>query len=311
MERRATKTQELVLELRVEDVMTTDVITVSPEEKTGSLRDLLRDNRISGVPVVAGDRLVGIVSLNDFVAWAAEGRSDCEIGTRMTRDVEVLRTDDPLVRAVGRFDALGLGRFPVLEPGARKVVGILTKGDVIKGLLHKLEVDFHRHEEELYRHRASYIFEDMEADSSRVHLEYEVAGRDFEQAGRGASRLKRTLKRLGIRPAVVRRVAIASYEAEMNLVVFTEGGQLRATVEPSEILVEVEDWGPGMASVEEALRPGWSTAPDWVRDLGFGAGMGLCNIRNMSDVFDIDSEPGRGTLLRATFHLGEDGNEAD
>ncbi len=299
LEGRITKTQEMVYEMKVGEVMIKNVITVRPSARMSELRDIFRTNRISGLPVVSEGRLVGLVSLEDFIKWLAEKDDDCPIGERMTAKLETVYEDDPLVLAIGKFEQTRLGRFPVIDRGSRKLVGILTKGDVIEGLLKKLELDYH--EEQIRRHRASHIFEDIEADNTTLLFQYLVKGQDFKQAGTSSSRLKRTLKRLGIGPDVVRRVAIASYEAEMNLVIFTEGGTISAKVQPRRVLVEVEDAGPGIADLEKALQPGYSTATDWVRELGFGAGMGLTNIQRCSDTFDIRSEPGKGTLLKVAF----------
>jgi len=304
---RITKTQEMVYEMKVADVMTRDVITVGCTERMGSLRALLRGNRISGLPVLDGERLVGLISLEDFIKWLGDRADDCPIAERMTGDLVTLYDDDPLVLAVSKFEKTGLGRFPVIDREQGRLRGILTKGDVIEGLLKKLEIDYE--EEQVHRDRASHIFEDIEADNTTLLFHYDVVGRDFAQAGVSSSRLRRTLSRLGIRSDLVRRVAIASYEAEMNLVIFTEGGQIRARVRPNRVLVEVEDTGPGIGDVEKALEPGYSTAPDWVRELGFGAGMGLVNIRKSADIFDIRSEPGKGTLLKASFFANEDSHE--
>ena len=306
-ERKATKTQEMVYEMKVGAVMTKDVITIGPQDPMSELRGVLRRNRISGLPVVDEDRLLGVISIEDFIKWLGDRQEDCPIENRMTGELETLYADDPLVLAVGKFERSGLGRFPVVDREQRKLVGIVTKGDVIEGLLKKLEVDYH--EEEIHRYRASHIFEDIEADNTTLLFQYEVKGQDFKKAGESSSRMKRTLKRLGVRPDLVRRVAIASYEAEMNLVVFTEGGTIRARVQPCGVFLETEDSGPGIADLEKALQPGYSTAPDWVRELGFGAGMGLVNIRKSSDRFDIQSEPGKGTLLKASFYTdGRNGN---
>jgi CBS domain-containing protein/anti-sigma regulatory factor (Ser/Thr protein kinase) len=302
------KLQEIVHELMVRDVMTTDLITVSPEDKVRELRDLLRVYRISGLPVVDRGAMVGIISLEDFIECLADRKNGCVIAEKMTRKVETLFADDPLVSALARFDDSGLGRYPVVERESGKLVGILTKGDVIEGLLKKLEVDYH--EEELHRHRASHIFEDIEADDTTVDFQYYVEGQNFDQAGEAASRLKRTLRRLGIRPEIVRRVAIACYEAEMNLVIFTAGGTIGVRVHPSEISVDIKDSGPGIADAEKAMQPGYSTASDWVRELGFGAGMGLPNIKNMSDEFEIDSGAGTGTTLRLEFSTNRERHEA-
>ena len=293
------KIQEIVREMSIGEVMTRKVITVGSKDPMSGLRGVLRRNRISGLPVVDAGRLVGLVSIEDFIKWLAEREDDCAIEECMTRNVETVHDDDPLVLAISEFEKSGLGRFPVVDRESNAVVGIVTKGDVIEGLLKKLDIDYQQ--EEVQAHRASHIFEDIEADSTMLLFQYDVKGQDFKQAGSSSSRLKRTLKRLGLRPDIVRRVAIASYEAEMNLVVFTEGGKIRARVQPTKVFVEAEDAGPGIADIEKALQPCYSTAPDWVRELGFGAGMGLVNIRKSGDTFDIQSELGRGTFLKVSF----------
>lgn len=309
LDTRITKTQEMVYEMRVQQVMTRNVITVRSKDRMGSLRDVLYRNRISGLPVLDAGVLVGMISLEDFIKWLANRQDDCLIERGMTRKLVTVFNDDPLVLAIGKFEKTSLGRLPVIDRDQGKLVGILTKGDVIKGLLKKLEVDYH--EEETDRYRASHIFEEIEADNTTVLFQYDVKGHDFKEAGISSSRLKRTLSRLGIRPEVVRRAAIASYEAEMNLVIFTEGGTIRARVQPSQVFVEVEDSGPGIADVEKALEPGYSTAPDWVRELGFGAGMGLVNIKKSGDTFDIQSGPGKGTFLRVSFFTNGNKHETD
>jgi CBS domain-containing protein/anti-sigma regulatory factor (Ser/Thr protein kinase) len=300
-----TKTQEMVYEMKVGEVMTRKVITVRPDDSMSQLRGLLRQNRISGLPVVEDGRLVGLVSVEDFIKWLGDRTEDGPIRDRMTRRLETVYDDEPLVLAIGKFEKSGLGRLPVVDRQDRgRLLGILTKGDVIEGLLKKLEIDYH--EEQIRRHETGHaFFEDVEADRTALVLQYDVKGQDFTQAGESSGRLKKTLKRLGVRPDVVRRVAIASYEAEMNLVVFTAGGTIRAKVQPKAVVLEAEDSGPGIADIDKALQPGYSTAPDWVRELGFGAGMGLPNIQKSCDRFEIDSELGKGTLLKASFFVDE------
>lgn len=304
---KTTKTQEMVYEMRVGDVMTKGVIAVRSKDNMGSLREVFRSNRISGLPVLEEGRLVGLISLEDFIKWLADRQEDCAIEDKMTANVVTLYDDDPLVLAIGRFERSGLGRFPVIDRDQGRLVGILTKGDVIEGLLKELEIDYHQ--EEVQRYRPSRIFTDIEADNTTLLFQYEVAGGDFKQAGTSSSRLKRTLKHLGIRPDVVRRIAIASYEAEMNLVIFTEGGRIRARVQPTRVFIEVADSGPGIPDIEKAMEPGYSTAPDSVRELGFGAGMGLVNIKKSADIFHIDSKPGKGTRLKASFFTNEKNHE--
>lgn len=296
-----TKTQEMIYELRVGDVMQKDVISVSPSTPMSELRDILRVNRISGAPVVERGQLVGVISVEDFIRWLADGGPQCPIADRMSTDVTTIHDDEPLVRAVNKLERSGFGRLPVLTRQDRRVVGVVTKGDIISGLLKNLEVDYR--EAEGRSAGAVHRLDDIIADKAAVILEYQVAGGDFEQAGTGASRLKTSLLRLGVHPQTARRAAIAAYEAEMNLVVFTEGGHIRARVEPRAIQLVVEDSGPGIPDIEQAMQPGFSTAPNWVRELGFGAGMGLVNIKRCSDQMQLDSTVGEGTRLEVVIQL--------
>lgn len=293
----ATRIQELVYEMEAGEVMTRDAVIVTPETSMNELREILRSHRISGTPVISEGRLTGIISIEDFINWLAEGSPEATVADRMTRDVMTVHVDEPLVHVVNKLDRYGFGRLPVVERKSGDLAGIVTKGDIIKGLMHKLEIGFH--EEEIHRYRASHIFTDIIADRTTLIFRYFVAGGDFQKAGSGATRLKKTLTRLGIHPQAVRRIAIIAYEAEMNLVIYTDGGEIIAKVEPGIITIEAKDDGPGIPDVERALTPGYSTAPDWVRELGFGAGMGLCNIKQCADEMNLESTVGKGTYLEA------------
>ncbi len=126
---------------------------------------------------------------------------------------------------------------------------------------------------------------------------YHVLGRDFSNAGKVSTSIKDTLKRLGVNPMVVRRVAIVSYEAEMNLVMYAMRGNIALSVSREAITLRIDDEGPGIADVALAMQEGYSTATPEMREMGFGAGMGLPNIKKNADEFDISSEVGRGTHL--------------
>jgi CBS domain-containing protein/anti-sigma regulatory factor (Ser/Thr protein kinase) len=296
LDNKISKIQELIYEISVGEVMRTNLVTVTPQTPMSRLREILREKRISGTPVVAGDKLVGIISIEDFIKWLANREPDCPIGEKMSQDVQTLYADEPLTQAVNKFEQFGFGRFPVLDHESKRLVGMITKGTIVEGLLKKLEID-HIEEEEVYRHRIKHFFEDILADKVSLFFQYDVEGQNFKRAGEGASRLKSSLRRLGLDPQIVRRVAIATYEAEMNLVIYTEGGKIRVRVEPHEIFVRVEDSGPGIPDVEKAMQPGYSTAPEWVRELGFGAGMGLTNIRKCASKMGLRSTVGKGTTL--------------
>ena len=249
---RITKVQELVYEIRVRDVMRDDVVTVSPRTPMSRLRTILREKRISGAPVVDKNKLVGIISIDDFIRWLAGREDDCPIKEKMTSDVQTLYADEPLVHAVNKFEQYGFGRFAVIDRQDKRLRGIVTKGDIIEGLLKKLEIDYHR--EETQKERIQRFFEDIYADRIALFFQYNVAGKDFKRAGESSSRLKATLGRLGLEPQVIRRVAIATYEAEMNLIIYADGGRIRVRVEPHQILVKVEDSGPGIPDIQKALQ---------------------------------------------------------
>ena len=298
-----TKVQELVYEMKVEQVMTKDVFSVSPDTLMSELRELLRNKRISGVPVLEKNHLVGMVSIEDFIKCLYEGKMNSPIGEIMSCNTETLYDNEPLVHAVEEFDRLGYGRFPVINREDEKLVGIITKGDIIQGVLKKLEIDYH--EEEIHQYRASHFFEDIIADKTTLIFQYNVIGKNFNKAGVTSSDLKKTLRRMGIPPKIVRRVAIATYEAEMNMVIYANGGEITALVTPQEIRIKALDTGPGIPDVKKAMEPGFSTAPDWIRELGFGAGMGLPNIKECADAFNLESSVGRGTQLEIAVYLNE------
>jgi len=127
---------------------------------------------------------------------------------------------------------------------------------------------------------------------------FNIIGSDFSHAGQASAQVKSLLKEIGVPPAIIRRVAIATYEAEMNVVMYARKGELKLTVTPREINIEVHDGGQGIADIELAMREGYSTATEEMRELGFGAGMGLPNIKKNCDRFEIDSTVGVGTDLQ-------------
>jgi CBS domain-containing protein/anti-sigma regulatory factor (Ser/Thr protein kinase) len=301
-EKRISKLQELVREMRVSEAMTHDVVTVGRATSMRELGEILRTKRISGTPVVEDGKVLGIVSIEDFIKWLGKGPADVSIDAHMTRDVAVVRDDEPLIRAVRTLEESGFGRLPVVESQSGALVGLVTKGSVIEGLLKKLEIDYHH--EETKRSTGKWLFDDVSADNADLSLEYHVSGDDVKNAGTCSSRLRKTLTRLGAHPQALRRVAIATYEAEMNAAIHAGGGTITARVSPDEVVVVVEDSGPGISDIDEAMRPGFSTAAEWVRELGFGAGMGLQNIANCSDGMELTSEVGVGTRLEARFAMG-------
>lgn len=130
-----------------------------------------------------------------------------------------------------------------------------------------------------------------------------IRSEDFASAGEASARYKNTLKQLGIAPEVVRRFSIAAYEVELNQVIHSMGGEMTMEITPGAITLVAKDCGPGIPDIDRAMTEGFSTAPDSVRDLGFGAGMGLPNMRRNADEFSIQSQMGVGTEIRMEFHI--------
>ncbi|MCC5911603.1 MAG: ATP-binding protein [Clostridiaceae bacterium] len=130
------------------------------------------------------------------------------------------------------------------------------------------------------------------------------------KAGQASSNLKKVLKQLGINSKIVRKIAIATYEAEMNIIIHSEGGSIDASIDPEKVKIIVRDRGPGIKDIELAMKAGYSTASQKVRELGFGAGMGLPNIKRCCDEFAIRSSFGEYTELSITiYHSGNNTEE--
>ena len=132
---------------------------------------------------------------------------------------------------------------------------------------------------------------------------YPVAADDMSVAGDVSASIKRQMKRLGIPNQIMRRVAVCTYEAEINLVIHSDGGEIDFSISEEEIRVHVHDVGPGIPDLEKAMTEGFSTASSEVRNMGFGAGMGLPNMKRNADGFAIESEVGKGTDIVMTFNI--------
>jgi serine/threonine-protein kinase RsbT len=139
--------------------------------------------------------------------------------------------------------------------------------------------------------------------SQNIQLHYQVSAEDFTRAGEASSDVKSKLKQMGVSPEIIRKVAIAMYEGEINMVIHAQGGVIQVTLSPEEVHMVLKDKGPGIPDIELAMQAGYSTAPDKVRSLGFGAGMGLPNMKKYSDEMNIETEPGIGTTVTMTVKI--------
>ena len=133
--------------------------------------------------------------------------------------------------------------------------------------------------------------------SEPVRFHFDVDGEDFTSAGQASVMVKKNLRRIGLDPEVIRRVSIAMYEGEINMVIHAGGGKADVIVYPDCVEIILDDNGPGIANIEQAMQEGFSTASDSIRSLGFGAGMGLPNMKRYTDKMDIESVVGKGTRI--------------
>ena len=296
------KIHELVREMPVSSVMTGAPFTLPPEATMKELKDLLRKHRISGVPVVEDSELSGVVSLEDLIHALENQRLDAPLREYMTSEgLVTAHVQEPVMEVLRRFEKTGIGRMPVLDARG-KLVGIVTRGDITIALLSALR-DLSS-EAEAVTERPQHFFEALESENTSLQLRYHVKKGDFSQGGDASAKIKQALLRIGASPQLARRVSIATYEAEINLIIHTdEGGLILADIQPDRIIVVAQDSGPGIADVDRARQPGYSTATAEIREMGFGAGMGLTNIERCADRINLWSAMGVGTRLQMMFDV--------
>jgi anti-sigma regulatory factor (Ser/Thr protein kinase) len=197
--------------------------------------------------------------------------------------------------AISYMEKHHFGRFPVLDKTG-VLVGIITSRDIIMHLLVAMNSEVETMEERL---------RPAETPDGQTIREVEFTSRkfDFENAGKASSEIKRMCKEAGLDTKLIRRIAIASYELEMNQVIHSVGGTMKFRLADGKVTVVAADHGPGIPEVEKALSEGWSTATEWIRSLGFGAGMGLPNTKRVSDQFHITSTMDVGTTVTCQFDI--------
>jgi len=139
--------------------------------------------------------------------------------------------------------------------------------------------------------------------SEALVFRFDVDGDNFTSAGQASVQVKKNLRQLGIAPDIIRKISIAMYEGEINMVIHAGGGKAEVRVTETEVEIILEDHGPGIKNIEQAMQEGFSTAPDSIRSLGFGAGMGLPNMKRYTDSMEIDTQVGVGTTVKMRVNL--------
>jgi len=289
----ANAVMEILLRLKVRDAMQKKIYTATPDDTLRTVQNIMKHKKISGVPIVEKDQLVGIVSVNDIINALDGGYIESPVRDHMSTQLIVLEDDMPLSFALSFFNKFSYRRFPVVNRD-KHLVGILTSRDILSALVSELNKEIKSLENKI-KERSDI--------SEAISREFSIKRYDFEHAGQASFELKRLLKEKKIAPPLIRRASIASYELEMNIVIHSVGGKIRFVIDEEKIEIIATDEGPGIADIEAALREGFSTASEWIRSLGFGAGMGLPNTRRVSDEFTITSEVGKGTEIQSIIYL--------
>ena len=290
---------ELLQRFKVRDVMKRQVIVVPRSATLREAQAVLRDNRISGIPVSENGRLYGIVSVNDIIKGLDGGWMDDPCEEHMATNLVVLEAGMPLAFALRYFNNYTYGRFPVLDSN-RQLVGIISQRDVMRALLYELSVEIRKLERKTRKGAAA---SEEELHENYFRREWAVVRNDLSRAGHAANDIKGLLRERKIDRTVVRRVAVAAYELEINICIHSHGGVLVLLISDDSVTITAKDRGPGIPDIEWACRDGTSTANDWIRSLGFGAGMGLSNSKRVADEFEIESEVGKFTKVKCVFKL--------
>ena len=293
---------ELLQRFKVRDVMKRKILSVARDTPLREAQKIMRENHISGVTVAENDRLFGIISVNDIIKALDGGWIGDTCEAHMSTSLVVLEAGMPLAYALRYFNNYMYGRFPVLDAD-RKLVGIVTQRDVMRALLLELSVEIRK----LERKVSTTKTQETRPSDKYFRREYAVLHNDLGNAGKAANEIRQLLKEKKIDRAIARRVAVAAYELEINICIHSHGGVLTFILSDDKITVQAKDKGPGIADIEWACRDGTSTANDWIRSMGFGAGMGLSNSKRVADEFDIQSELGKFTKVTCTFNLKPQG----
>ena len=300
-----TLANELIYEIKVKEAMSKDLLLFNKNATFREIQLALKKKKISGVPIVdARKNLIGIVSIDDIITAFDKNYVDNKISDYMTKSIITISQTFSVISAINRLEKFKVGRLPVTESSnSQKIVGIITLSDILNRLL----VVIQSIAEEVERKEAknTQVSENSMKDIVGKPLQFEVKGDDFDNAGRAASITKKYFQKLGISKDIIRRIAIVCYEAEMNICIHSLGGDIVIKVDDNNIIICAYDKGPGIADVKLALKPGFTTASEKIRALGFGAGMGLPNIKRCSDNLEVKSSLKAGTTLKATINLGE------
>ncbi len=287
---------DIIYRVKIRDVMSKKPHISAPDDSVMKAKKTLKEFGISGMPVAKDRQLVGIISTHDIFECYERGSMDDPVRKFMSRNITVLEEDMPISFALTYFDKYKYRRFPVLNKN-KEISGIITSRDINVFLLNEINSELQKMDSKKQK-------ESEQISKGRFFKQFNIRKFDFENAGKVSFSIKKTLKEKNIPQQVIRRVSIAVYELEINQVVHSNGGYIIFIIDENEIIIKAIDNGPGIDNLDQALEEGYSTASEWIRSQGFGAGMGLPNVKRVSDNFQITSTPENGTEVIINIKTG-------
>ncbi len=287
--------RELISRLRVYDVMSTTLHTASPKMTLREIQEQMRESKVSGMPIIDDEwHLLGIITVDDIIEALDHGFIDDIAGDHMSSDLITLKDQYPLAVAISNFEKYSYRRYPVINRND-KLVGIISGRDILNSLLFEINNEVDKLEE--------LLPEEKIHSSEFFYRKFRVEAKDMEKAGTASAEIKKFCKRSTFPRKLMRRIGVAAFELEINIAVHSKGGSLTIVRDKDSVQIIAQDVGPGIDDLDAAMREGFSTANDWVRSYGFGAGMGLPNIKRVSDYFQISSDTEHGTMVTAIFNV--------
>ncbi len=292
-------------DIKAGDIMSSNVVEISAEKKIAHAKELMKIKKISGIPVVDENRrLVGIISIEDIIHALEFNKINDPIRKIMSTQVVTIHRDDSLAAVVDKFENYKYGRFPVVDD-EKHVCGIISKEDILHGILEKFNLIYihdQKRTSTLNTEYSAITGERLKIEEAKFH--YQIDSSDIDAAGTGAALLKQFLTGKNYNSDIVRRVSVATYEAETNVVIHSRGqGDIYFFQDEDRFIVRVVDNGIGIEDLDKAMKEGYSTAPDYIRERGFGAGMGIANMKRFADKLVILSEKNAGTQVEMIFYL--------
>jgi CBS domain-containing protein/anti-sigma regulatory factor (Ser/Thr protein kinase) len=299
------KYADIFQDLKVSDIMTDNVITLLPDRKISRAKEIMKIHQISGIPIVDSDKkVIGIISIQDIIHALEYNKVDEPLSSMMTTNVITIQPDENITQVVEQFNNFKVHRFPVVDDQG-SIMGIVTRENVLHGIIEKFN-NIYVHDQKRSSMLNSEISpltgEHLDGDKAEYH--YKIDDTDISTAGSGAALLQQFLKKREVDTDVTRKVGIVTYEAETNVVIHSKGeGDIFCFIKEDRIIVRVVDRGIGIEDLDKAMMEGFTTADEFVRGHGFGAGMGIPNMKRFSDKLVILSEKNVGTQVEVVFFL--------